>query len=151
MGQARPGKPSWLERYRVSRAILGQSFRLLSTMRSFWVFPLISLGVTAGALSLAVAAIVGMGGLQEAVALESWFVLPLVFLLLFPLMVLVALLNSALCYGFYRQLIGSPVSPRRAWRRARSQVGPVSRFTMVAGPVGRGGGPQAHAFVDLAG
>ncbi len=130
-------KASWTQRYRVSRKILAQSFRLIGSMRSYWVFPLLSMAVLGLFMALIMAfmlsgfASIGSSGqLPKIGNLE----LPMFIALMvaaFPMMLMMSLFNSALVYGFVRKLEERPVPASIAWRRAWSQLGPIFRFTVI--------------------
>lgn len=131
----------WRERYRVSKKITGQSFRLMRTIRPFWVFPLLS-GLVMGVFTII------LFGMNPGSTGGSGRFLPglgighpvIEFAILmaagFPMMVFMALMNSALVYGVYRELSGRPVSVRFAWRRTLAQIGPILRWSLIGLVVG---------------
>lgn len=131
-------KASWTQRYRVSRKILAQSFRLIGSMRSYWVFPILSM-VILGIFMALVMVFIGSGiGSTDPTGPAPAFLgagVPVFLMVMvagFPMMLLMSLFNSALVYGFVRKLEERPVPASIAWRRACSQLGPIFRFTVIS-------------------
>lgn len=128
----------WRERYKVSRQILGQSVKLVSSMRSYWVFPLAAFGAMLVWFA-AIISIMLLGGAQEGSVFgidNKFAIFGLVMVSVFPFMVFLTLMNSALAYGVYQELQGEPVAIRTAWRRTLSQIGPLIRFSVIGFVVG---------------
>lgn len=132
----------WHERYRVSRRILGESFRLLAGMRSFWVFPLMSAGVMVVWVLVMVLALSNgfgqdPGGSSGVLGIENMYVATVVLMVLaLPLMFVVTLMNSALAYGVYKRIDSEPGGAKVAWRRALGMWPTILRFSLVGLVVG---------------
>ncbi|HUR61365.1 MAG TPA: DUF6159 family protein [Candidatus Thermoplasmatota archaeon] len=127
-------------RYATSRAIFGQSWRMLRTERDLWVFPLLGL-----ASMLAFAAVLVGVVVWGVLALGPSFLnllhvprgaRPFLFFLamplMYPLMVLTSLFNAALCHAAHERLEGRPGRKKDAWRRAVAQLGPIARYNLLA-------------------
>jgi hypothetical protein len=124
-------------RYAMSRAIFGQSWRVLRSERDLWVFPL--LGFASMLLVLVpvlLLALLGGWGWVAAFAGLGPALAPLAVLVLLPLFypfaVLASLFNAALCFAAYERMEGRAGTKREAWRRAVSQLGPIARFNALA-------------------
>ncbi|MEK6985617.1 MAG: DUF6159 family protein [Candidatus Thermoplasmatota archaeon] len=130
-------KVPFRERWATSRAILSQSLTLLRKRRDLWVFPILA-SVT---MMVAVAVPAGTFTLWGRPLMEAWGIsstlLPLVLFvvllpILYPASLFASLLNAALCFAAHEEMGGKTITRAEAWKRARSAVGPLARFNLVA-------------------
>lgn len=131
----------WGERYRVSKRILGESFRVVASMRGYWMFPVASALLMGGWMLVMMTQVFqgfGEPGAQRVLfGIEDKWLMGLVLVgSLFPVMFFVTLANSALVFGVYQRLDGVPVPVGVAWRRALSRWGTILRFTVFGLVVG---------------
>lgn len=126
-------------RYRTSRAIFRQSLQALRANRDLWLFPILAAAITIGVMAIVGAVIVyatvrsgpSVSQLEWMRTLGPWAGL-LALPVMYPFMVLSTLLNSAMCFALYERMDGRTCTRSEAWRRARSQTGPILRFNLIA-------------------
>lgn len=126
----------WRERYRVSKKILGQAFRLAWTERRFLVFPalgilglLAAVGLYATAFALVPDAAAGLF-LSISAPWDRLLVGLLGLPLMVPGIIVMSLFGSAYVFAIHERIQGRLVTRRHAWHRAWSQLGPITRFTL---------------------
>lgn len=130
------------ERYRTSRAIFGQSWRLMAKERDLWIFPVLSTltFLTWGGLYWLFGYQLGLndalarfGPGWASTTVEGAFLGTLLMIPLFyPLGITLSLLQGAIVFSLHERLEGRPGDKRAAIRRAWDQLGPIARFNLVA-------------------
>lgn len=138
---ARRPKVPFRERYRVSKAILGQSVRLFRKERDLWVYPVLSFLV---ALALFLPLLVGFRVYEVAVDFrhfgssgESGLLLGLFFLVMsYPATVGIGVIHLALVHDLFARFEGRSITKRVALHKAWRRIGTLARFNLVAMLIG---------------